>query len=462
MRGSFSSVRHLIISLLFRSLIFASLYLVLLFTVGESPGIPTIFLPVFTVFVLAAGGLLVQHLMAQKRAGKLRQALANLAAENWKSYESLTLTLRKMGWFEQVDAIVGIIKNKDGIIQRQQSERLALLSSMVEGVLAVDNGEHVLIVNQAASEIFGVPGDKATGRMLPEVIRSIAVHRIISQVLATGNRVEGEIAVLGEEERKLLAHGSPLRDTSGKQIGAIVVFNDITKLEKYERIRRDFVANVSHELKTPITTIKGFVETLRSRQPLAPADSAHFLQIIAEETDRMNAIVNDLLELTSVEHDDESEETELKLQPLQPVGEAAITVLAGKAQEHDITLELSSPTEVSASINAALLEQALINLLDNAINYSEPGKTVWVEITADESNARIAVRDQGIGIDKRFIPRLTERFFRVDKSRSRKQGGTGLGLAIVKHIVKAHHGELLINSEPGVGSTFTIILPLAT
>jgi two-component system phosphate regulon sensor histidine kinase PhoR len=365
-----------------------------------------------------------------------------------------------MGWFDQLEAIKGLIQSKSEIIQRQQSERLALLSSMVEGVMAVDNAERVLIVNQAAGELFGVDGANAAGKMLHEVIRNMAVQKLVSHVFAEGRAVEGEITALGEEERKLLAHGSPLRDASGQQIGVIVVFNDITKLEKYERIRQDFVANVSHELKTPITAIKGFVETLRSRKPLEPADAAHFLEIIAEETDRMNAIVNDLLALTSVEHDDESAETELTPLPLKPVAQAAIAELATKAQEHGITLELESPQDLSAPVNAPLLEQALINLLDNAINYSEPGKTVRIEIAANGSQVRIAVRDQGIGIDKRFIPRLTERFFRVDKSRSRKQGGTGLGLAIVKHIAKVHHAELHIESEPGVGSTFTIILPL--
>ena len=460
MRGSFISFKNLVISLLFLLLIFISLYIVLLFTAGETAGIPSTFLPVFSALILMAAGVLALYLMARKRAKELQQALLGIHDEEWQRYESLTLALRKMGWFDGLDAIKGLLQGKNDTIQRQQSERLALLSSMVEGVLAVDNAERVLIVNQAAGELFGVDGANAAGRMLHEVIRNMAVHKLVSQVFAGGRAVEGEITVLGEEERKLLAHGSPLRDAAGEQIGVIVVFNDITKLEKYERIRQDFVANVSHELKTPITAIKGFVETLRSRKPLEAADSAHFLQIIAEETDRMNAIVNDLLALTSVEHDDESAEAELTPSPIKPVAQAAMVALEAKAREHGIALELESPLDISAPINAALLEQALINLLDNAINYSEPGKIVRIEISTTDSQVRIAVRDQGIGIDKRFIPRLTERFFRVDKSRSRKQGGTGLGLAIVKHIVKVHRGELIIESELGAGSTFTIILPL--
>jgi two-component system, OmpR family, phosphate regulon sensor histidine kinase PhoR len=460
MRGSFITSRHLILSVLF--ILLCCLLLLLWFTLTTATPVElsTVILPISFAFCLLVGGLLVHCFILRRKSLRLYRGLQSISVENWQQYESLTLLLRKTGWFDGLDAIKVLIQGKDDTIQRQQSERLALLSSMVEGVLAVDNQERVLIVNQAAGELFGVDGANAAGRMLHEVIRNMAVQKLVTQVFAGGRAVEGEITVLAEEERKLLAHGSPLRDAAGEQIGVIVVFNDITKLEKYERIRQDFVANVSHELKTPITAIKGFVETLRSRKPLEPADAAHFLEIIAEETDRMNAIVNDLLALTSVEHDDESAETELTPMPIKPVAQAAMVALEAKARKHGIVMELESPPEISAPVNAPLLEQALANLLDNAIKYSEPGKTVRVEITADDQTIRIAVRDQGIGIDKRYIPRLTERFFRVDKSRSRKQGGTGLGLAIVKHIVKVNHGELNIESEPGVGSTFTIILPL--
>jgi two-component system, OmpR family, phosphate regulon sensor histidine kinase PhoR len=460
MRGSFITSHQLILSIVF--LLLCCLLLLLWFTLTpvKPAELSSLILPLSIAFCLLVAGLVILYILLRRKSFKLYRGLQSSLAENWQQYESLTLLLRKTGWFDQLEAIKELIQGKNETIQRQQSERLALLSSMVEGVLAVDNQERVLIVNKAAGELFDVDGANAAGRMLHEVIRNMAVQKLVSHVFAEGRAVEGEITVLGEEERKLLAHASPLRDAAGEQIGVIVVFNDITKLEKYERIRQDFVANVSHELKTPITAIKGFVETLRSRKPLDAADSAHFLEIIAEETDRMNAIVNDLLALTSVEHDDESAETVLTQLPVKPVAQAAMVALEAKAREHGIALELESAPDISALINAPLFEQALINLLDNAINYSEPGKAVRMEITADDQTACIAVRDQGIGIDKRYIPRLTERFFRVDKSRSRKQGGTGLGLAIVKHIVKAHYGELSIESEPGVGSTFTIILPL--
>jgi two-component system phosphate regulon sensor histidine kinase PhoR len=358
--------------------------------------------------------------------------------------------------------VADLIHAKNEAIAVQLSERLALLSSMVEGVLAVDNQEKVLIVNRAAGELFNVDYKNATGRMLHEVIRNIAVQKLVSRAFEEGTTVEGDVTVLAEKERKLLAHGAQLRDATGRQIGVIVVFNDITRLEQYENIRRDFVANVSHELKTPITTIKGFIETLTSQKPLDASDTKRFLKIIAEQTDRMNAIVNDLLALTSIEHDEESAAVELTVTMLKPIAESAIGSLEQKAQERNIALVLEAEEDIVAEVNSALIEQALVNLLDNAIKYSEPGKQVKVSIQNIDSSVRIMVQDQGIGIDKRYIPRLTERFFRVDKSRSRKQGGTGLGLAIVKHIVAAHNGELQIDSEPGVGSVFTIILPLTS
>lgn len=414
------------------------------------------------VSIMLAVGITIFYLNLKWRTEMLSQGLKSITNNEWERWGSDNYRFKKTRDYALLGKVADLIRAKNEAISRQQSERMALLSSMAEGVVAVDNQENVLIVNRAAGELFNVDYANATSRMLHEVIRNIAVQKLVSRAFEEGSTVEGDVTVLAEKERKLMAHAAQLRDATGRQIGVIVVFNDITRLEQYENIRRDFVANVSHELKTPITTIKGFIETLSGQKPLDAADTKRFLKIIAEQADRMNAIVNDLLALTSIEHDEESAAVELTPAALKPVAEMAITSLETKARERNITLELQSPEDVTADINTALLEQALVNLLDNAIKYSEPGKTVRVEITADDQTVRIAVRDQGIGIDKRYIPRLTERFFRVDKSRSRKQGGTGLGLAIVKHIVKAHHGELSIESEPGVGSTFTLIVPASS
>jgi two-component system phosphate regulon sensor histidine kinase PhoR len=253
-------------------------------------------------------------------------------------------------------------------------------------------------------------------------------------------------------------HGTILRNDKGESLGAVVVLNDITRLRHLENIRRDFVANVSHELKTPITSIKGFVETLREGALKDPGDSERFLGIIAKQADRLNSIIEDLLTLSKIE---ESEKTELQLEEhnLKAVLQSAISLCDIKAKSKKATVTLDCNDELTAKINPELLEQAIINLLDNAIKYSDEGGDIKISAIRLNSEINISVRDWGIGIERRHLPRLFERFYTVDKAHSRELGGTGLGLAIVKHIVLAHHGNVSIESAPGKGSTFTILLP---
>jgi two-component system phosphate regulon sensor histidine kinase PhoR len=235
-------------------------------------------------------------------------------------------------------------------------------------------------------------------------------------------------------------------------------------MKRLENVRRDFVANVSHELKTPIASIKGFVETLLDGAADDPADRRRFLDIVARQADRLESIIEDLLSLSRIEQSEEA--GNLPREPV-PIAELLAAVTADclpRAADRSIRLELSCPDSLVAEVNAPLLEQAVINLVDNAIKYSEPGRTV--RLSADEEPAaaggpavRIMVEDEGCGIDGEHLPRLFERFYRVDEARSRKLGGTGLGLSIVKHIVQAHDGTVAVQSEPGKGSTFTIRLP---
>jgi two-component system, OmpR family, phosphate regulon sensor histidine kinase PhoR len=253
--------------------------------------------------------------------------------------------------------------------------------------------------------------------------------------------------------------GTPLRDGEGKRTGSLIVLNDVTRLRKLENIRRDFVANVSHELKTPITAIKGFVDTLKDGAAKNLDDAERFLAIIQKHVDRLENIVEDLLSLSRIEKEGEREESELEERAIGEVLAGAIQVCDVKAREKGIGIELICDREVRAEINPTLLEQAVVNLLDNAIKYSDPGKKVEVEALETEAEVLIHVRDHGCGIEKKHLDRLFERFYRVDQARSRKLGGTGLGLAIVKHIAQAHGGSVSVESQPGQGSTFTIHLP---
>jgi two-component system phosphate regulon sensor histidine kinase PhoR len=241
----------------------------------------------------------------------------------------------------------------------------------------------------------------------------------------------------------------------------VIVLNDVTDVQRLESVRRDFVANVSHELKTPVASIKGFVETLLDGAADDPAASRRFLEIVARQADRLAAIIDDLLALSRIEQSEGAGNLPLEPTRLADVIAAVVADCGPRAAERSIRLETTCTDGLVADVNPPLLEQALINLVDNAIKYSDPGGGVWV--AAEEAGGALVVRvsDEGCGIEAEHLPRLFERFYRVDRARSRRLGGTGLGLAIVKHIVLAHGGSIGVESRPGVGTTFTMRLPAA-
>lgn len=348
-------------------------------------------------------------------------------------------------------------------ISDQKNEREAILSSMVEGVVAVDTDERVITMNRAAAALLGVDPSLAQRRSIQEVVRNPDLQRLVGQALAHDEPVEEEILLRTPAgDRFLQVNGSSLRDTDGRGIGAIAVLNDVTRLKALERMRREFVANVSHEIKTPVTAIKGFAETLLDGASDDPGAAQRFLRIIVGQADRLALIVEDLLALSSVEQAKEGDAIELREAGMGEVLQAAVEVCGPKALAKGITVRLDTSPVGVAGINPPLLEQAVVNLIDNAVKYSPEGSTVEVtqRLVADE--VVICVRDEGIGIAREHLPHLFERFYRVDKARSRAVGGTGLGLAIVKHIAEAHHGRVSVESTPGKGSVFCIHLPAVT
>jgi two-component system phosphate regulon sensor histidine kinase PhoR len=342
----------------------------------------------------------------------------------------------------------------------QQSEQNTVLLNMTEGVFAVDNSERILSINKAAAELFGGDAVLALGRSLPEVIRNPDLQKFVAVTLQSESPVEGDIILHHNNlTHYVQAHGTRLKNLTGDNAGAVVVLNNVTRLKKLENIRRDFVANVSHEIKTPITSIKGFVETLLDGALDNADDARHFLKIIAKHTDRLNAIVDDLLALSRLEENAKQAELDLSAQEIKPILMTAIESCATKSQKKNIQVTLSCSKNLSSSINARLLEQALVNLVDNAIKYSEPNQTVDVRAEIHKETLFLQVEDHGMGIEPQHLDRLFERFYRVDKARSRDQGGTGLGLAIVKHIAEAHGGEVQVESVLEKGSIFKIVLP---
>ncbi len=364
---------------------------------------------------------------------------------------------------EAVNRVGAQLDNRIRELVRQRNEREAVLASMVEGVLAVDREERVISLNHAGGELIGAEVEHSLGRSLQEVVRNPTLQRLVSGILDRQESAADEIELsLGDGGRRTLhAQGSVLYDAGDIPVGALVVLHDVTAIKRLENVRRDFVANVSHELKTPVTSIKGFVETLLDGALDDPADARRFLRIVAAQADRLNAIIEDLLTLSRVEQGAEKMEIVLEPGRLGDVLRAAIQICQHKADQKQIRLELACAEGLEARMNPVLLGQAIANLIDNAIKYSPEGQTVRVEALRSPTELEIRVQDRGCGIGREHLPRIFERFYRVDKARSRELGGTGLGLAIVKHVVQAHGGRTTVRSAVGEGSTFCIHLPPA-
>jgi two-component system phosphate regulon sensor histidine kinase PhoR len=344
---------------------------------------------------------------------------------------------------------------------RERNEREAILASMVEGVLAVDRAGKVMGLNRACSRLLHIDPAGVQGRDLSEVVRNAELQAFAERALRSPGPIEGDVVIRADDgqDSVLQAHGALLRDASGREIGAVVVLNDVTRLRRLESIRRDFVANVSHELRTPITSIRGAVETLEDGALADAAERDRFMGMISRQSDRLGAIIEDLLSLSRIEQEEESAGIALETAPLEPVLSAAVQACAARAAEREVRVQVSCPQDLRGRINPPLLENAVVNLVDNAVKYSSPGGEVGVEAVRADAGIRVAVIDRGCGIERKHLPRIFERFYRVDKARSRKLGGTGLGLAIVKHIAGAHGGGVAVESTPGQGSTFTICLP---
>jgi two-component system phosphate regulon sensor histidine kinase PhoR len=334
----------------------------------------------------------------------------------------------------------------------------ATMNSMREGVLIVDCEMRVISSNSAARDIFEQIEGKLETRRLSELTRNPLIHDTFRAALEEGVRAEVKVEMRRGERRIFDLGVAPLRlEGAAGARGAIGVFFDITQLERLERVRQEFLSNVSHELRTPLTSIIAFVETLEDGAIEDDEHNRRFLNVIRKNAERMHNLIDDILELSSIEAGI------VKVEP-RPVRLAALieditTALASRASAREVTLHNEVAGGETVYADARRLEQMLTNLIDNAIKFNHVGGRVTIRHQATAERDRISITDTGDGISAEHIERIFERFYRIDRARSRELGGTGLGLAIVKHLARAHGGEATVHSTPGEGSTFIIELP---
>jgi len=339
-----------------------------------------------------------------------------------------------------------------------KAQQQILFNSMIEGLLLLDRTQKIYLANRAFKNLFGMKVE-LRGKTILEALRLHELDDLVKRVQAEGQVFDYELKLPDLNERWLRVNAAVISNSAGEREGTILVFHDLTRLKQLERTREEFVANVSHELRTPLSLIKGYIETLLDGARNDPAIAERFLKIIERNTQRLDLLIQDLLTISALE----SGRIKLNLQPveLRPLVEKVFTDLNAKAENKNVELVNEVP-ELTASGDVNRLDQVFANLVDNAIKYGRAqGRVTVGGKKLDDGKLEIFVQDDGPGIPAESLDRVFERFYRVDKARSRDQGGTGLGLAIVKHVVQAHGGEVRLESAAGAGTTFYFTVPRA-
>ena len=345
-------------------------------------------------------------------------------------------------------------------VRDERDHLMTILASMSEGVLVVGGDGRARLVNPAFRRLFDLHGE-VTGRTVLELLRQPALARIVDDTLRLGEAQSGGIELQAPERRTLLLASAAL---AGGERGAVVVVRDTTELTRVADMRRDFVANVSHELKTPLAAIRGYAETLRDGALDEPSTAARFTEKILQHCRRLQALLDDLLILSRLESvaavDDVDKRAAREPVDLSAIVQRAVDVFAAAARERQVRVEVQDEKVPALLGDADGIERLVLNLLDNALKYNQPGGQVTLRLSHQDRQAVLEVSDTGIGIPPESVPRIFERFYRVDKGRARDEGGTGLGLAIVKHVVQSHGGQVDVESRMGKGTTFRVKLPL--
>jgi len=336
----------------------------------------------------------------------------------------------------------------------------SIMNSMTDAMLAVDTRYKIILINDIACRLFGIQNESdIIGTNIIELMRNNQINTFLRETVENNTPLLNEITVGAPDDKVLRVYTNPIKpkDSSGGNSGGILFIQDITNIKKLEQIRTEFVSNVTHELKTPLTSIRGFIETLRNGAIDDREVAEKFLEIIDIEAERLYMLINDILQLSEIET--KQKDTNIGTYNLKQIIEEVVSILQVPADKKGVRIDCAAEENIKVVANRDRIKQMLINLIDNSIKYNVENGNVSVKAYKDEGKIVISIKDTGIGIDSEHIPRIFERFYRVDKGRSRSMGGTGLGLSIVKHIVNLYNGDIKINSQPGNGTEFIIQLP---
>jgi two-component system phosphate regulon sensor histidine kinase PhoR len=444
------------------SLFFALLMAISLWVIweGKAPGgdFPGVLFLIVLLAFLAVGWIGVGKILIQPL--NTMTGVVNKIAEglfNWRvRLGNRNDELGRLG--TQLNRMAQSVGERIDKLAKNLAETEALLGGMEEGVLILDLNGRIKKINGAMGVILAHAFPSDMGKHYLEVLRDPELNDLIQSTLTDKKGHRRSLSPLGQPGKTFQVQSSLVQYPNSEGEGVIVVFHDVTDLKRLERIRQDFVANVSHELRTPLTAVKGYIEALLDGGLQDPSQAEQFLKVIERHAGRMDKIVSDLLLLAEVESSDWSMKKE-KLS-IPEVIHSAVEALRPQAESKKHTIQLQIPSELPVvTADGQKIHQVMVNLLQNAIYYTPEGGRITIESREDPNSVQVSISDTGIGIPAADLPRIFERFYRVDRGRSRELGGTGLGLSIVRHIVEAHGGKVSVESKVGHGSRFSISLP---
>jgi len=413
----------------------------------------------FTILIAAIVSLYVARRIThpieqmKKKAAKFAHGDLNerLAEPESEELSELAATMNRMA--QNLDQKIKDFTNRS-------MELEAVHTSMLEGVIAIDKHKKIITINDTAAKLFEFPASQLKARGIFEVAKNFEFQNFIKKALATHEPVEEDIVITRDEDLIINIHSTALYDTGNTRMGTLIIFHNITRIRRLENMHKAFAANVSHELKTPLTTIKGFIETLQKMMTSNDTrESEKFLKIIEKNVNRMVELINDLLSLSKLERL-EGSLIQFENQHIATLIQGVVNTCHANIQAKNIIVSVDCPDDLTAMVDSSLMEQAILNLVDNAVKYSQENSSVSITAAKKGDFIDIMVKDEGCGISKEHLSKIFNRFYRIDKARSRNEGGTGLGLAIVKHIVRYHHGKIGVESKKYEGSSFEITIPI--